>query len=143
MPHTLLYSCTFSHRGHAGLLSCCAFHGLATHTASFFFFLCFFTLIFGHSHLKCPTLQHLKHFTSSSTFCYLTSTSSLTLHCITLLANTSNLFWEIGFPFSPLLLFLQLQARCPNFLYPQHFLPSNSALNLARAFFWLSILLIS
>ena len=107
------------------------------------FFLFFFsTSIFGHSHLRCPTFQHLKHFTFSIISCLLTFTSCLTLHCITLLAITSNLFWRINLLFSFSFLFLQLQARCPNLLYPQYTLSSLfsiSALSLARACHWLSI----
>ena len=100
------------------------------------------TLIFGHFHLRCPIPQHLKHLTSSIVSCLLTFTSSLTPHCITLLAITSNLFWRTDFLFFSTLLFLQLQARCPNLLHPQHTLSSLSsisALSLARAYHWLSI----
>ena len=67
-----------------------------------------------------------------------------TPHCITWLLNISNLFWGIVFSFSPSALFLQFWARYPNLLQLKHifpFLPSSSALNLARACFWLSMLL--
>ena len=108
-------------RIYAGLLLhtssfCYAFCGFAMCAAFSSFFLCFSTLIFGHFYLKCPTPQHLKHLISSSTFFHLTLTSSFTLHLITLLANTSNLFWGIDFPSPSFLLFLQLWARCLNFL---------------------------
>ena len=64
----------------------------------------------------------------------------------TLLLNTSNLFWEITFPFSSFPLFLQFQTRCLNFLQLKHnfpFLPSSSSLNLEREHFYLSKLLIN
>ena len=142
---SLQYSCTFSHIGCASLLSCCAFCGLATYIAFFFLLFFFLTSIFGHSYLKWLTLQHLKHFTFSIISYLLTFTSSLTSHYITLLAITSNLFWEINLLFSSPFLFLQLWARCPNLLYLQHTLPSLPsifALSLARAYCWLSISLI-
>ena len=64
----------------------------------------------------------------------------------TLLLNTSNLFWEITFPFSSFPLFLQFWTRCLNFLQLKHnfpFLPSSSSLNLERKHFYLSKLLIN
>ena len=103
----------------------------------------FSTTMFGHSHLQCPVPLHLKHCTSSTTSCLLTFTSFLKPHLITLLASTSNLFWRVDLPFSSCSLFLQLWTKCPNFLYPQYILPSLpsiSALSLARACHWLSIL---
>jgi len=140
------YFYTFSHVEYASLLSCYAFCGLAIHTVSSFALLPLSTSMFGHSHFWCPTLQHLKHCISSSPLFYcLISTLPLTPYCITWLTNTSNLFLGIGFPFSSLTLFLQLQARCLNFLQLKHFflsLSSSSALNLARACYWLSMLLI-
>ena len=66
-------------------------------------------------------------------------------YLITQLANTSNLFLGISFPFFLLILFLQLQTRYLNFLYLKHSLlslSSSSAFNLTRAYCWLSILLI-
>ena len=129
---------------YTGLSCCCAFCSLATYVISSFFLFFFLTSIFEHSYLRCLTLQYLKHFTFSIISCLLTFTSSLTLHCITLLAITSNLFWGIDFSFSFPFLFLQLQARCLNFLHLQYTLPSLpsiSALSLARACCWLSILL--
>lgn len=90
---------------------CYALCGLATCAIFFSFLLCLFTSMFGHSHLKCPTLQHLKHLTSSW---HLTSTSPFTPYCITLFTKTSNLFWGIDLPFPSFPLFLQLQARCSN-----------------------------
>ena len=113
MLHSSQYSCTFSHMGHTDLLSCCAFCRLATHAAFSFLSLLLSTSMFGHSYLWCPTPQHLKHFTPFSFLsCYLTSTSPLTPHCITQLANTLNLFLRISFPSSSPILFLQLQTRC-------------------------------
>ena len=61
------------------------------------------------------------------------------------LLNISNLFWEVTFSFSSPSLFLQFQARYLNLLQPRQifpFLPSSSTLNLARAYFSLSKLLI-
>ena len=111
------YFYIFFHMGYTGLLSCCAFCGLATHAVSSSLLFFFSTSIFGYFHLGYLIPQHLKHFTSSIISCLLTFTFSSTLHCITLLAVTSNLFWGIGFPFSSCFLFLQLQARCPNLLH--------------------------
>ena len=87
---------------------------------------------------------HLKHSTTI-TSCLLIILSS-TPHYITLLFNTSNLFWGMIVPFSPSFLFLQLQARCPNFLQHQHnflFLASNFSLSLVREHLSLSKLLMS
>ena len=136
------YSCAFSQLECTSFPPCYAFCGLAIHTASLFFFLFLSTSIFGHFHLQCPTPQHQKHFTSPTLSCCFISTSSFTLHCIILLAITSNLFWGINFPFASPILFLQLRARYPNLLHPQHILlsfSSISALSLARAHHWLSI----
>jgi len=69
-----------------------------------------------------------------------------TPHCITLVFNTSNLFWGIMIPFSPSFPFLQLQARCLNFSQHLHnfpLLPSSSSLSLVREHFSLSRLLIN
>ena len=77
----------------------------------------------------CPSSPHLKHSTTAIS-CLLIVLSS-TLHCITLLFSTSNLFWGMAILFSPSFLFLQLQARCLNPLQFQHSLflfPSNFAL---------------
>ena len=71
---------------------------------------------------------------------------SSTPHCITLLPNALNLFWGITVSFSLSLLFLQLQARCPNPLQLKHnfsLFPSSSSLSLVREHFSLSKLLIS
>ena len=106
IPCALLYSCTFFHKRCTNLFPCCTFCGLATCAASSSPLLCFSTSTFRHSYLKCPTSQYLKHLTPSSTSCHLTFTSPFIPHCITLLANTSNLFWGIGFLFSSLFLFL-------------------------------------
>ena len=100
IPCMPLYSCTFFHKEYAGFSSCCAFCRLATCTAFLSLFLFFLTLIFGHFHLKCPTSQYLKYLTSSTILFLLILTSSLTPYLITLLDNTSNLFLEIGSPFS-------------------------------------------
>ena len=129
---------------HAGLPCCCTFCNLATYTISSSLLLLFPTSIFGHSHLRCLVPQHLKHLTPFIVSCLFTFTFSLTLHYITLLAITSNLFWRINFPFSSTLLFLQLWARCLNLLHPQYTLPSLPSISipsLARAYHWLSILL--
>ena len=125
-PLALLCSFTFSHTFCGGTASSC-----------FLFF------IFGHSHFLCPFFSHPKHFTSPSTIsCLLTS---LTPHCITRLLSASNLLPTTVFFFcsSP---FLHFRARCPNlphFLQILSSLPSNSALNLARARLSLSISLMS
>ena len=137
IPCVLLYSCTFLYKKCASFSPCCVFCGLATCTASLSFFFFLLTSIFGHSHLKCITFQHLKHLTSSTVLFLLILTSSFIPYLITLLNNTSNLFLGIGFPFSSSFLFLQLWTRYPNFSQLQHFLPSlssNSALSLVRAY---------
>ena len=97
-----------------------------------------------HSLHLCPFSPYLKYSTFTIS-CFLIILS-FTSHCITLLDNTSNLFWGavplFFFPF----LFLQFQARCPNPLqlqYSRSFFPSNFALNEVRACFCLSKLLIS
>ena len=93
--HLLQYSCIFSQEKCTRLLSCYTFCGLATYTASSFPLLFPSTSMFGHSHFQCSTLQHLKHFTFSSSLSYcLTFTLPLTPHCITQLTNTSNLCYE-------------------------------------------------
>ena len=139
------YFYAFCHRTHAGLLFyffCCTSYGMVTCTAfsiTHIFFSVFQREYFLH---LCSFSPHLKHSTSI-TF-YLFIVLSFTPHCITLLNNTSNLFWEIVVPFSPSLLFLQLQARYPNFLQLKHnfpFLLSSSSLSLVRVCFSLSILL--
>ena len=88
----------------------------------------------------CPFSPHLKHSILFTSFCLLISFFS-TPHCITLLDNTSNLFWDLITPFSVSFLFLQFQARCSNSLQSQYtlfFFPSNFALNKAKACFSLS-----
>ena len=138
--------CTFHHKMCAGLLLysfCCAFCGMATCTtlSSFVFFFFFYL---GHFLHLCLSFSYLKHSTIqpiSSVSCLFSSIPYL----ITLLLNISNLFWEMTFLFSFSSLFLQFWARCPNFLQYQQifpFLPSSSALNLARVCFSLSKLLI-
>ena len=92
----------------------------------------------------CPFSPHLKHSTFT-VFCFLIILS-FTSHCITLLDNTSNLFWGAVPLFSFPFLFLQFWARCPNPLqlqYSYSFFPSNFALNEVRAHFCLSKLLIN
>jgi len=115
-------SCTFHCKMCTELLhsSCYASHGLATHTVFFSFTLLnffgcafygfttctafstpFFSIFFhsGHSLHLCSFSPYLKHSTTqllSIVFCLLNSTP----HFITLLANTSNLFWGTNFPFS-------------------------------------------
>ena len=131
----LLYSCTFLYKECAGLYPCCIFYGLAACATSSSLFLFFSTSIFEYSYLKCLTPQHLKHLTSSTISFLLILTFSLTPHLITLLNNTSNLFWGAVPLFSFPSLFLQFQARCPNPLQLQHshfFFPSNFALNEVR-----------
>ena len=96
-----------------------------------------------HSHFLWPYLPYLKHFTISFIVsCLLTS---LTPHCITLLARVLNLFSVFLFSSSALSpLFLQFLARWLNCLHFQHFLsclPSNSDLILVSACRVLSILL--
>jgi len=102
-----------------------------------------FSFFFGHSHFLCAFSPHLKHYgLFSMTSCLL---SSLTPYCITWLFNTSNLFSIIVsfFCSSPLLHFWARYPNFPHFLHILSSLPSSSALNLARAYFWLSISLIS
>lgn len=99
MPHTLLYSCAFLYIEYTGLFFCCTFCSLVICIVCFFCFL-FSTLIFGHFYFLYPISQHQKYLTSffSSVYWYLIHLSSLLL-LITLLDNTSNLFWEINCPF--------------------------------------------
>ena len=97
-----------------------------------------------HSLHLCLFSLHLKHSTFT-VFCFLIILF-FTLHCITLLDNTSNLFWGAVSLFSFPSLFLQFWARCLNPLQPQHsrsFFPSNFALNEVRTCFCLSKLLIN
>jgi len=92
----------------------------------------------------CPFSPYLKYSTFTVS-CFLIILS-FTSHCITLLDNTSNLFWEVVPLFFFPSLFLQFQARCLNPLQLQHsrsFFPSNFALNEVRAHFCLSKLLIN
>ena len=131
-----LFSCTSPFIGCAGLTSCCVFCGLVTYATLFFL------THNGHSLHLCPFSPHLKH--STSTTPTLLIMLSSTSHCITLLFNTSNLFWGMTVPSSSLLLFLQFWARYLNFLQLLHsffFLSSSSSLSLARAHFSLSRLL--
>ena len=131
--------CAFPLMGCASLFSYCAFCGFTMCATFSSFFLFFHT---GHSLHLCPSSLHSKYFTPA--ILIILTTLPSTPHCITLLFNTSNLFWGTTIPFSSLLLFLQFQARCPNplqYLYNFPFLPSNSALILARACFSLSRLL--
>ena len=104
---------------------------------------CFSTFLSGHSLHLCPFSLHLKH-SNFTTFCLFIVLSS-TPHCITLLNNTSNLFWGVILPLSsPFSKFLQFWARCPNFQQLKHsfsFLSSSSSLSLMREYFCLSILL--
>ena len=140
-------SCAFCHRTCTELLLhsfCCAFYGMAIHTVSSTTCNFFSPFQRGHSLHLCPFFPHLKHSTFT-VFCFLIILS-FTLHCITLLGNTSNLFWGVVPLFSFLSLFLQFWARCPNPLQLQHsrsFFSSNFALNEVRACFCLSKLLIN
>ena len=116
----------------------------STSSALLSFFSSFIIFYSGHSLYLCPFSPHLKHSTTT-TSCLLIILSS-TPHYITLLLNTSNLFWETMVPFSPSSLFLQLQTRCLNLLQHQYnfpFLPSSSSLSLVREHLSLSKLLIS
>ena len=138
----LQYSYAFSQLGCIGSIfftfSCCCTFPLIGCTASSCLLFSFSTSMFGHFYLQCPIPLYLKHCTFFTISCLLTFTPPPTPYYITLLAIISNLFWEIGFLFVSLLLFLQLWARYPNFLQYQHilsFLPSNSTLSLARACF--------
>ena len=92
----LFYASPFT--GHTSLSSCCTFCSLATHAV--FSFLTYN----GHFLHLCPFSLYLKH--STSTTSTLLIMLSSTPHCIPLLFNISNLFWEMIVPFSPLLLFL-------------------------------------
>ena len=108
-------SCAFRHKTCAGLLlhsSCCAFRGMVTCTTSFTTRNFFPSFQRGHSLYLCPFSPHLKHSTFTVS-CFLIILS-FTSHCITLLDNTSNLFWGAVplFSFPPL--FLQFQAKYPN-----------------------------
>ena len=140
-------SCTFRHRTYTRLLPysfCCAFFGMATCTTSSTTCNFFSSFQKGHSLHLCPFSLHLKHSTFT-VFCFLIILS-FTSHCITLLDNTSNLFWGVVLLFSFPSLFLQFQARCLNPLQLQHscsFFPSNFALNEVRVCFCLSKLLIN
>ena len=146
MP-SLQCSCTFHHRTYTGLLLhsfCCAFCGMATCAASSTTRNFFSLFQRGYSLYLCPFSPHLKHstFTVSCFFIILSFIS----HCITLLDNTSNLFWGAVPLFSFPSLFLQFWARCPNPLQLQYscsFFFSNFALNVVRTRFCLSKLLIN
>ena len=141
--------CAFSLIGCASFPFCYVFCGIATHTASSSFTLLnlFSFLIFSHSRhflYLHPHSPHLKH--STATISCLLIILFSTPHCITLLLNTSNLFWEVMVLFSLFFLFLQLWARCPNPLQLLHnfpLLPSSSSLSLVKAHFSLSKLLIN
>jgi len=93
-------------------------------------------------YLECPLHSAPVLFTIS---CFLIILS-FTSHCITLLDNTSNLFWgAVPLSFFPSL-FLQFWARCPNPLQLQpscSFFSSNFVLNEVRTHFCLSKLLIN
>ena len=138
--------CAFCYRTCAGLLLhsfCCTFCGMAICTIFSTIYNFFSPFQIGHSLHLCLFSLYLKHSTSTVS-CFLIIVS-LTSHCITLLDSTSNLFWGVvplsSFPF----LFLQFRTRCLNPLQFQHscsFFPSNFALSLVRACFWLSRLLI-
>ena len=128
-----LLSCAFLFTGHASFFCWCAFCGFAT---------CATLFHNGHSLHLYPFSPYLKHstFTTPTLLIILSSTP----HCITLLFNTSNLFWDIVIPFSASFYFLQFQTRCPNPLQPKHnfpLLPSSSFLSLVRECFSLSKLL--
>ena len=108
-------SCTFYRRMCAGLLFhsfCCVFCGMAIRTASSSTRNFFSLFQIGHSLHLCPFSPHLKH-TTSTVSCFLI-VLSFTPHYITLLDNTSNLFWGAVPLFSFSLLFLQFWARCLN-----------------------------
>ena len=139
-------SCTFYHRIYTRLLLysfCCAFCGMATHATSSTTCNFFSPFQRGHSLHLCPFSPYLKHSTFTIS-CFLIILF-FTLHCITLLDNTSNLFWGMVSLFFFSSLFLQFQARCPNPLQLQHScsFSSNFALNEVRACFCLSKLLIN
>ena len=113
LKHLIPFSCAFLLMEHTSSFFGGISYGIATHTT--LFLLSF--LFLGHSFYRYPSSLYLKHCIASFSFlfpsCLLISTS----HLITLLDNTSNIFWETDalFPFS--FLFLQLQVRCPNFLH--------------------------
>ena len=99
--------------------------------------------LLGHFFYQCPSSLYLKHYIAFFSFFSLFYFLISTPHFIILLNSISNLFWEADVFFSPTPLFLQLQARCLNFLHSKHifpFLSSNSALNLVRVCFSLSIM---
>ena len=144
---SLQCSCTFCHRICAGLLLYsffCAFCGMATCAAPSTTCNFFSPFQRGHFLHLCAFSPHLKHSTFTVS-CFLIILS-FTLYCITLLDNTSNLFWGAVPLFSFSFLFLQFWARCLNPLQFQHsrfFLPSNFSLNEVRVRFCLSKLLIN
>ena len=146
MP-SLQCSCAFHHRTYARLLLhsfCCAFCNMATHATSSTTRNFFSPFQRGYSLHLYPFSLHLKHSTFTVS-CFLIILS-FTSHCITLLDNTSNLFWGAVSLFSFPFLFLQFWTRCPNPLQLQHscsFFPSNFALNEVRVCFCLSKLLIN
>ena len=139
-------SCTFCYRMCTRLLLhsfCCASCSMATHIASSTTHVFLSPFQRGHSLYLCPFFLYLKH--SMSTISYLLIILSFTPHCITLLDNTSNLFWRVVVSFSPSL-FLQLWARCPNslqLLYNFLLLLLSSFLSLVRVHFSSSKLLIN
>jgi len=140
-------SCAFCRRTCTRLLLhsfCYAFCGMATCAISSTTHNFFSPFQRGHSLHLCPFSPYLKHstFTVSCFFIILSFIS----HCITLLDNTSNLFWGAVSLFSFPSLFLQFQARCLNPLQLQHsrsFFSSNFALNAVRTHFCLSKSLIN
>ena len=116
-------SCTFHCKIYTRLLfhsSCCTSRDLTTHAASSFLtFLNFFYYVFcglaicaalsstlpfltfshkGHSLYLCSLFPHLKHSTATTSCLFIIL--FFTPHCITLLNNTSNLFWGVVVPFS-------------------------------------------
>ena len=138
-------SCTFHHRTCTRLLLhsfCYTFCGMAICATSSTTCNFFFPFQREHSLHLYPFSPYLKHstFTVSCFFIILSFIS----HCITLLDNTSNLFWGAVLFFSFPSLFLQFQARCPNPLQLQHscsFFSSNFALNMVRiCFVWASVI---
>ena len=102
-----LYFYTFFYKEHTSLFSYYAFCDIAMYAASLLYsFL--FTLIFEHFYFLYLILQYQKHLTfpfTSSIFCLFI----LTLYLITLLINTSNLFWGINL--SLFFFFLSLQFQ--------------------------------
>ena len=144
---SLQCSCAFCHRICTRLLFhsfCCAFYGMATCATSSTTCNFFFSFQREYSLHLCPFSPHLKHFTFT-VFCFFIILSFIS-HYITLLDNTSNLFWGVVPLFSFPFLFLQFWTRCPNSLqlqYSHSFFPSNFALNKVRAHFCLSKLLIN